>query len=837
MPKLRHAHPLLLAAAAATTLEAQCHNSWQAAPHPGVDGTVETSVTWDPDGAGPLPPQLVIGGAFSRVDDLTCRNIAIYDLTTRTWADVGGGTDLAVRALTALPNGDLIAAGDFSTAGGIACGRVARWNGTDWQPVGAGVDGAVHAVLSTSSGDLIAGGNFHQAGAGIANYVARWNGTSWSPLPGFNGAVLSLCEANNGDIVAGGRFTQAGGSPASRIARWNGTSWSALGAGTNNDVAALIAMANGDIIAAGWFGHAGGIGVNHIARWDGSVWSPLGAGLPGPIRALAIDPNGHALAGGGFNFGPVSTIWSVARWDGTSWHSLGLGLSPVTRPVKTITVLPNGDVVTGGEFLTALDDLTTVIVVEGLARWDGATWSGLGTGFNNPINDLLAMPNGDLIAVGGFSTAGGREARGIAIRSQGRWSPIPGAPQFHPAHSGVMLPDGSVIVAGEWQQAAQLQHWDGTTWSSLSFPMPRPFALLAEPGGDLLVGTKDGTVWKHVGGSWNQFPPFPGPVQNVAAMLRLPNGDLLVGGSFDFNGSRVGVLHWDGAQWLPHGGGLASFVHAFARMPNGDIIAGGAFTTATGIKNIARWDGVAWRPFGNLHSSMHSTSPAGVQTLEVLPTGELLAGGTFDRAGTELVHNIARWDGSGWSRLGFGLNGDSPLTDIVKTIEFELDGTIAVGGGFTSIGFTLPSPRFAQHLTTCPATVTPIATTCTGPSGAVSLVANSMPWIGSTFHSTAIGFAPNALGVAIVGFGNTATPLSQSFATAVSGCDLNTSADAILLTLPQNGSSAYSIGIPRDPLFGNLTVYHQFLQLELTPQGQLGPVTSSNALALRVGML
>ena len=35
--------------------------------------------------------------------------------------------------------GELIAAGDFTTAGGVEARHIARWNGTNWSPLGTGI--------------------------------------------------------------------------------------------------------------------------------------------------------------------------------------------------------------------------------------------------------------------------------------------------------------------------------------------------------------------------------------------------------------------------------------------------------------------------------------------------------------------------------------------------------------------------------------------------------------------------------------------------------------------------------------------------------------------------
>jgi hypothetical protein len=70
-------------------------------------------------------------------------------------------------------NGELIAGGDFTTAGGVAANNIARWNGNAWQPLGSGTNGGVNALIGYN-GELIAGGWFTTAGGVDSAYWARW---------------------------------------------------------------------------------------------------------------------------------------------------------------------------------------------------------------------------------------------------------------------------------------------------------------------------------------------------------------------------------------------------------------------------------------------------------------------------------------------------------------------------------------------------------------------------------------------------------------------------------------------------------------------------------------
>src|SRR5262245_57602789 len=91
---------------------AQCTFEWR----PGesvasVNGDVAAVTNWDPDGDGPQPEWLVVGGYFSVAGDVPVHNLAAWD--GKSWHDVGGGVDGGVVSLTVY-NGHLIVGGLFT---------------------------------------------------------------------------------------------------------------------------------------------------------------------------------------------------------------------------------------------------------------------------------------------------------------------------------------------------------------------------------------------------------------------------------------------------------------------------------------------------------------------------------------------------------------------------------------------------------------------------------------------------------------------------------------------------------------------------------------------------
>ena len=59
------------------------------------------------------------------------------------WTAPGGGTNGIVQVLLGLSNGNVLLAGEFSQAGGVAVNNVAIWNGASYSPLGNGVSGTI----------------------------------------------------------------------------------------------------------------------------------------------------------------------------------------------------------------------------------------------------------------------------------------------------------------------------------------------------------------------------------------------------------------------------------------------------------------------------------------------------------------------------------------------------------------------------------------------------------------------------------------------------------------------------------------------------------------------
>ncbi len=546
------------------------------------------------DGSGPA---LYAGGEFTFAGFPTTAN-RIARWNGATWSPVGTGMNGVVHALTAHDDGSgsaLYAGGGFTTAGGVAVNGVAKWSGASWSPLGGGMNGGVRALASYDDGSgpaLFASGFFTMAGGLPASAIAKWNGTSWSALgAGLSGvfvqeayALLVFDDGSGPSLFVGGGFTSAGGSPVSGIARWNGAAWSDPGGGVTGYIATVITLTVFDdgsgpkLQAAGNFLAAGSVAANSVASWDGASWSALGTGLNEEVNALAVfdDGGGPALfAGGEISGAGGSPAQRVAKWNGTSWSDLGGGMSGPNDRVLALAVFDDGSgpaLYVGGEFASAGG-----VAVSSIARWNGTSWSALGSGMGgtSPFVDALAVfddGSGPALYAGGrFTAAGGVAANRIAM-------------------------------------------WNGTSWSALGVGMNAQVRALVgfdDGSGPALYAagnfTSAGSVaasriakWKS--GAWSPLGSGLSSLGMALAVFDDGNGNALyAGGTFTSAGGAVvgKIARWNGSSWSALGSGLGDWVNALAVFDDGSgpsLYAGGHFLSASGAdaRRIARWNGAGW---------------------------------------------------------------------------------------------------------------------------------------------------------------------------------------------------------------------------------------------------
>src|SRR5207245_7504002 len=93
------------------------------------------------------------------------------------------------------------------------------------------------------------------------------------------------------------------------------------------------------------------------------------------VNAVRVDPAGNVYAGGFFTTAGGVTVNGVAKWNGTSWSALGSGISGANANVEDFAFDKSGNVYVGGSFTTAGG-----LPASCIAKWDGTSWSSLSDG-------------------------------------------------------------------------------------------------------------------------------------------------------------------------------------------------------------------------------------------------------------------------------------------------------------------------------------------------------------------------------------------------------------------------------------------------------------------------
>ncbi|MGK0190640.1 MAG: hypothetical protein ACI9R3_006470, partial [Verrucomicrobiales bacterium] len=173
----------------------------------------------DPYSMTRIGRKIYIGGGFLTTNgDPNLKNLSRFNLDTETWEQVPGidrNHTNFVRSLHKMPDGTLIVGGDFSSIGGVAGSKVARFDPiTDtWSQLfdaNAGDDsagprgGGVQSI--TSSGDYI------YVGADILfntdnvdwRFIRRFNTATntWTTVgPGLDATVHTMTTDSQGNVI------------------------------------------------------------------------------------------------------------------------------------------------------------------------------------------------------------------------------------------------------------------------------------------------------------------------------------------------------------------------------------------------------------------------------------------------------------------------------------------------------------------------------------------------------------------------------------------------------------------------------------------------------------
>jgi uncharacterized delta-60 repeat protein len=348
----------------------------------------------------------------------------------------------------------------------------------------------------------------------------------------------------------------------------------------------------------------------------------ISAGFDGPVYATAVQADGKILVGGSFSTYNNVSCQYLARLnvDGTLDASFTMG-TDLDNMVYAIAVQGNGDILIGGAF----------------TKFKGTVRGGL----------ARLSPAGALDALFAPSSFNGGPVRAIATQ-----------------------PNNSVLVGGEFTS------YGPTTNPALNSAYVVRLDNTGTLDSNFATNTHNAATSINVNAA-------------VLALLPSSSGDILVGGRF--SAGRRGIARLTSAGMLdtnfgpvaniPAGIEIAAIAEDGPRVWVGGSYSSSGTTTAAYL-NLLDNVGQPVSSFSSGFATGTTGTSVRVNSLAVLPTGQLLVGGEFTTYATQQHGNLVALDAAGTlaSNFSVGVGFDAP----VRSLALAPGGNVVVGGDFTT---------------------------------------------------------------------------------------------------------------------------------------------------------
>ncbi|PJJ53189.1 T9SS type A sorting domain-containing protein [Hymenobacter chitinivorans] len=482
-------------------------------------------------------------------------------------------------------------------------------------------------------------------------------------------------------------------------------------------VTAMALQADGKYIVSGNFNRVNGAAASTLVRLnaDGSFDQGFAANVRtrSAFATVTVLPSGHLLvttASGvvslnGQNYNSPVKL----NADGTVASSFSVG-SGAQGSIRALTVQPDGKVLLAGPFTTFNGSPAPGLVrLNPDGSVDQAFSTALGTGFNNEIFAIALESTGNILVAGTFSNFNNTGRRALLrLRPSGAldtsYNPL--VTNANATAAGVAIDpttDQAVVYGLVGAPELIRLNTDGSQDGSFVAALPSYCVgftffnnrkLLVDDFGRVIlarncvtgsstgVGSQYVTRYLASGAVDPQFSAAGQPNNTVNAIVRHPNGQVLLGGYFTQYGSMTETpivrLTDQGpvdATFRPVLDASGS-VQRIVRQADGKLVAAGFFRE---INGLAAWNVARLNADGTLDASFsRPTIDGAVQTLALQPDGKILLGGNFSTVAGVATNSLVRLLPSGTVDPSF----TSPVAVRagVAALALQPDGAILVGG-------------------------------------------------------------------------------------------------------------------------------------------------------------
>ena len=229
--------------------------------------------------------------------------------------------------------------------------------------------------------------------------------------------------------------------------------------------------------------------------------------------------------------------YGTYKWNGTSWDAL------LNSPTQLTDIFSGSDgVYVGGNFNNTSGSY--------VSKWNGSSWTPLGTGVPNMATSIYSGSNGVYIACGTNSVVG------YVYLYNGTTSTKIGT--FTDIVDCIFSGSDGVYAGGHFSSSAgiKISKWNGSSWIPLAGGLS-----------NAIYGVFSGSDGVYVGGNFN-------------------------------NTSGSYVSKWNGSSWNAVGSGIGGTVYSIFSGSDG-VYAGGNFNISSPVyvgTYITKWNGSNWIP-------------------------------------------------------------------------------------------------------------------------------------------------------------------------------------------------------------------------------------------------
>ena len=505
--------------------------------------------------------------------------------------------------------------------------------------------------------------------------------------PGFRpaevlraGTVTQLIEQPDGGRVVVGRFSRTDQGAAANVVRYlpggagidyafqqrlGGVTWSYNFPSAKPLSGGRLLLYTLGPIATPSLTRWGLMALTAQGRPDSTFDAALGNGL---VQCVLVQPDGKILVGGQFTQAGGQTLTAQLIRLLPNGQLDASFTAPQFTPVFSslniyaLALQPDGSILVGGEFAQPARALCRL---RPNGQLDASFAANAGTG--TVVQQLAVQPDGNLLV-------GGRIGNNVPSRTAGLLR---------------LLPTGGLDVG--FQAPGNLDCYGYTDTPQIEVLADGRLLVQGGPFGSHRVARLLATGALDTSFPLNDALPFP-DYMSVYTCTRLRNGNWLLGGAFSsFDGQRGSVIEYtfDGQ---PVGGprprvSEPSLVSTLAVQPDGKILVGGDFNWLNGAPadNLGRL-----RPNGDADTTFNARcgTDGMVYKVALLPTGEVLAGGSFRLVNGQNSPALVRLAATGQPDAGFvpfpTSVGPSGLVTRVTALLPLAGGDVVVGGNLNN---------------------------------------------------------------------------------------------------------------------------------------------------------